>query len=216
MISTKTSLTTLIARVRAGFSDLSWLIYTLVFFTGCTALIYQFMWQRMLSPLFGFNLHSALIIVAVFLGGIAIGGLIGGFVADRYSERLRGIFVILQFCLAGYGFVSADIVSLVGILIARFGIWFTLLSSVVILAIPTILIGATLPLMAKQLNASNHHIGFTVSTLYLMGVLGAIVGAYASGFVLLYSTGVSGAINIAAVLNLFIALIANIYFRRDE
>ena len=59
--------------------------YGLFFFSGATALVYQVVWLRDLSLIFGASFHATSIVLASFMGGLAI----GGFVAGRYSESLR-------------------------------------------------------------------------------------------------------------------------------
>lgn len=59
-----------------------------VFFTsGCVALVYQVIWQRMLAMFSGADVYSATVIVAAFMGGLGVGHLAGGHVADRVSRR---------------------------------------------------------------------------------------------------------------------------------
>ena len=63
------------------------------FASGFAALLYQVIWQRLLVLFSGADLYSVTIIVASFMGGMGVGHLVGGQVADRVSPRRRSVSV---------------------------------------------------------------------------------------------------------------------------
>lgn len=191
------------------------LVLSILFFSsGVAALIYQVMWQRMLFTVFGIDLISITIIVSVFMFGLGVGGLLGGYLADRYPTRLLALYVVIEFYIAVFGFLSPGVIDVVGDFLFTSSEWVTMLACYLILAIPTLLMGATFPILVAHVNRYNHNIGDSVGGLYFANTLGAAMGAYAAGFVLLYSMDVAGAVNRAAMINLLIALIALILFRK--
>src|SRR4030095_15442795 len=84
-------MTTAAPRVRQPSADVvtrRHLVFYLIFFAGgMPALIYQVVWQRVLTLYFGVDIYSTSITVATFMMGLGVGSLIGGRVADRVANR---------------------------------------------------------------------------------------------------------------------------------
>jgi predicted membrane-bound spermidine synthase len=197
-------------------STIHLILYALFFWSGCSALIYQVMWQRMLFTVFGVDLTSITVIVSVFMFGLGLGGLIGGRLADRMPTRLLVLYVVIELYIAIFGFFSPSIIDLLGAVLFSSSEVFTVVASFLILAVPTLLMGATFPILVTHVNRYNQNIGDSVGGLYFVNTLGGALGAYLSGFVLLYSMDVAGAIDRAAILNLLIAVTAVLMFRRRK
>src|SRR6185295_7944275 len=79
-----------------------------IFFTsGFAALLYQVIWQRLLVLFSGADLYSVTIIVASFMGGMGVGHLAGGHVADRVTPRSALLcFAGAELAIALFGFFS--------------------------------------------------------------------------------------------------------------
>lgn len=185
----------------------------LFFFSGCAALIYQIMWQRMLFTQFGVDLESITIIVSVFMFGLGMGGIGGGIIADRMPTQLLSLYIMIELGIAIFGFLSPTIIQSIGDLTIT-SMLLTCIVSFIILVIPTFLMGATFPILVSHVFQYDSHIGRSVGRLYFANTLGGAFGAYLSGFVLLYFLNLIESINCAAILNLFIAWTAWIIFRR--
>lgn len=202
--------------VSLNTTSLHAILYLLFFLSGCAALIYQVMWQRMLFTIFGVDLESITIIVSVFMFGLGIGGWFGGWLADRFSKQLLILYILLEFCIAIFGFLSPYWIGSLGNRLFSTNAFITTGVSFLLLSIPTILMGATFPLLVVHINTFNQHIGRSVANLYCLNTLGGATGAYLSGFILLYSLDVVACVNRAALLNLFIAFVALVFFWRHE
>src|SRR5438552_4061291 len=74
----------------------------LFFLSGVSALIYEIVWQRLLILVFGVSTLSVSAVLAAYMGGLALGGLLLGRVADRASRPLR-IYVSLEALIGGVG-----------------------------------------------------------------------------------------------------------------
>lgn len=192
------------------------ILYVLFFLSGCSALIYQAMWQRMLFTVFGVDLVSVTIIISIFMFGLGLGGLIGGKIADRMPKRLLLLYIIIEFSIALFGFLSPGLIDFLGNTLFSHNEIVTALASYLILAVPTLLMGATFPILVVHVNQHIENIGESVGALYFVNTLGGAMGAYLAGYVLLYSMDAVGAINTAAMLNLAIAVIALLAFRRTQ
>src|SRR5262249_44401251 len=72
----------------------AWL-YGLFFLSGTSALIYEILWQRLLHLVFGVSTLSVSAVLAAFMGGLALGGLLLGGRADRTPAPLR-LYALLE------------------------------------------------------------------------------------------------------------------------
>lgn len=192
------------------------ILYILFFFSGSTALIYQIIWQRMLYIVFGIDLTSITIIISVFMFGLGLGGLCGGYIADKLPARLLQIYIIIEIAIAIFGYLSPTIFETLGTKLFSGNEFMTGVSSFILLAFPTLLMGATFPILVTHVNTFYQHIGRTVGSLYFSNTLGGALGAYFTGFVLLSSLDTAEVINRAAFLNLSIAITAWMFFRKAK
>jgi len=191
------------------------IILSILFFcSGISALIYQLMWQRMLFTIFGVDLLSITVIVSVFMFGLGVGGIVGGIIADKLPAHLLRLYICIELGIAVFGLVSPWLIITIGNIFFSNNEFATMASSFIILAIPTILMGATFPILVKHVNVINQNIGRSVGNLYFANTLGGAFGAYLAGFVLLSSMDMTGAIDRAALLNIAIAFSAYLVFRR--
>jgi spermidine synthase len=190
-------------------------LYALFFLSGVSALIYELVWQRLLNLLFGVSTLSVSAVLAAFMGGLALGGLLFGRAADRTSRPLRfyawleagigvgGLLVPYAFVLLGHVYMSLH-ASLEpgqwGGTCLRFGLSFLML------AVPATLIGGTLPIMGRLAVRCSRTLPSAFSLLYAVNTLGAVVGAALTGFVLLRYRGMHETLWIAAGLNCLVAL----------
>jgi spermidine synthase len=80
-----------------------------VFFaSGTAALLYQVIWQRLLTFTTGADVYSVTIIVAAFMAGMGVGSLVGGLLADRlYGRGALRMFAACEFAIAAFALGSA-------------------------------------------------------------------------------------------------------------
>lgn len=197
----------------SSLTILNYILYFLFFCSGCSALIYQVIWQRMLFSLFGTDLESITIIVSVFMFGLGVGGLCGGILADAMRTRLLTLYIAVEFGIAIFGFFSPKIIYSLGAL--GVGSYPSVMAfvSFCILAFPTILMGATFPLLVTHVSKYQKNIGQCVGSLYFFNTLGAALGAFFAGCLLLYYFDMIEIIYGAAALNFIIAAIAYFAFK---
>ena len=63
------------------------IVYFLFFFSGVTALIYENVWTRMLTLVFGHTVYSVSIVLAAFMAGLGFGSFLFGHAIDRLASR---------------------------------------------------------------------------------------------------------------------------------
>jgi len=193
-------------------------VWIFFFLSGACGLIYEVLWCRQLGLLFGNTAHSLSTVLVAFMGGLAI----GSFIAGRFAHRIQRPFLI-------YGILEIVIGAYCAILPALFGndspfvplyrslygesgssalVAVRLVISLLLLLLPTICMGATLPLLTHHLVRTKTVMGRTVGALYAINSFGAVMGATLAGFVLLPMLGKSTT-NLTAVLcNLGLGVLA--------
>jgi spermidine synthase len=184
------------------------------FASGACSLIDEVVWVRLLKLTLGNTVYAASIVVSVFMGGLALGALIMGRYSDRIKRRLR-LYALLETLVTisalslPWGLKLADAVY----------VWFyrsyhpthaqllvlQVVISAAILLVPSMLMGSTLPLLGRFVTSLEKEAGHLVGKLYALNTLGATVGCFLAGFVLIRALGVMGALYTAAALNLLVA-----------
>jgi len=182
------------------------------FCSGFGALLCQIVWQRMLGIFAGSDTISAALVVAAFLAGLGLGSIIGAKVADRLSPYRAMIgFALAEggvalFALVSkfflYDFLAMDLAGVVDDPIAIFALCFAGL------VLPTTLMGASLPLLARAIADRLDTVAERISSLYGLNTLGAGLGALLGGWFIVGNLGFVGALVLAAGLDLVAAVLA--------
>ena len=193
------------------------LLFAAIFISGCSALIYQLIWVRLLGLVFGVSSFAVATVAAVFLLGLGL----GGYAFGRWSERARDplrIYLFVEIGIAATSLLSYLVIESLpvyrylheyaynnlgfyGLSIARLAL------SLLVLLPPVFLIGGTMPLIAKYFLRNPDKLGSGFSKLYYLNTLGACLGVLLTGFVLVRAFGVIGTLVIAIGGNLLVALI---------
>jgi len=208
----KTAIQTAVSK--ATFAGLS----LLFFLSGFSALVYQTTWQRLLGLFSGSDSISITIVVGAFLLGLGFGSLAATSFADRLSHR--GAIVAFACCELGialfaamskvffYDFIFVRLVALSGSPFIVFLIAFAGL------LIPTMLMGLSLPFLAKGLVDEIETAATRIGWLYGFNTLGAGVGAFVAGCILIGTFGYEATILFAAIVNLSIGATAILLVRQ--
>jgi len=183
--------------------------------SGISALIYQLVWQRALLTIYGSNVESVAMVVAAFLAGLGIGSLAGGWISQSTRAPLVLLFGLAELGVGAYGLVSLKLFDAVGAITSAQAHGLTTGALVFLLVfLPTLLMGATLPMLVAHQVRDTAHVGQSVSRLYFVNTLGAALGAFIAAKWLLGGFGMSGTVHIAASLNALAALIVFIALRK--
>jgi len=202
------------------------IVYFLFFISGITALIYEIVWTRMLTLVFGHTVFSVSVVLAAFMAGLGLGSYLFGYAIDRLPETAASKSLLV------YGWVEILIFAsgaLLSLLFANFSGIYASLHSVLpesiplqnlikmvfafgLILVPATLMGATLPIISKYCVTDDSRIGIQVSLLYALNTLGAASGCLLAGFFLMGTFGVLQTVLLAAGANLLIGIGAlNIY-----
>jgi len=183
------------------------------FLSGVAALIYQVCWQRLLFSAFGVDIESITIIVSTFMLGLGAGALVGGQLADRFPERIIMLFALAEFGIGLFGLLSPTLIREVGRLTIQAPLPVMATANFLLLLIPTVLMGATLPMLVAFLVRTIGNVGVSIGGLYFINTAGAAIGALAVGFLLLYYFDLDTTIYGAAGVNFLVSAGVLLLFR---
>jgi spermidine synthase len=189
------------------------IVLALFFLSGACGLVYEVVWMRMLTLVFGATAVATSTVLASFFAGLALGSYLFGGLADR-TRRPLALYGLLE---AGVGLTAfvmpvlfAGVTSVyVGLSrhfgfgheldVLRFGLAF------LALLVPATLMGGTLPVVVRAFAESERRLGRDIGVLYALNTFGAVVGAISAGFFLILFVGLRETSYLAAAVNLIIA-----------
>jgi predicted membrane-bound spermidine synthase len=181
-------------------------VLTLLFFvSGCSAILYELVWQRTLFSVVGINIEAVTLIVTEFMLGLGIGSLLGGRVSQGVRNNSLYWFAGLEVAIAVCGAVSLPVLRTVGAWSVQAPAVVMPVATFALLAIPTLAMGATLPLLVNYRVGRSGNVGYSVGSLYFVNTLGAAVAAYATVYVLMGKLGQQGIVWLAMGCNLLVA-----------
>jgi spermidine synthase len=192
------------------------LFFAIFTISGFSGLIYESIWSHYLKLFLGHAAYAQTLVLAIFMGGMAL----GSWIMSRRSARMVNLLI-------GYAMVEG-IIGLFGLIFHKTSIattaWAfdTLLPAIgsplvaqmskwtlgAMLILPqSILLGMTFPLMSGAIvRRYPQRAGETLAMLYFTNSLGAAIGVLVSGFVLIGAVGLPGTIMTAGLLNIALAL----------
>lgn len=185
-----------------GVSEAPLPVVLVVFFlSGMAAMIYQVAWQRVLLSLFGVNVESVTVVVTAFMLGLGVGSLVGGWLSDGPPRRSVLLFGFAELGIGACGLVSLAVFRAVGRALAGVPAAATFAVSFALLLLPTVLMGATLPLLVAHAVQRTKNVGRSVAVLYFVNTLGSAVAALVAAVALMGHLGLTGSTRVAAGLN---------------
>lgn len=200
-----------------------WATAPLLFGSGFCALVYQIAWQREFRLIFGASTAASAAVIAVFMGGLGLGGLLLGPRADRQANPLR-FYAALELLVALTASLTPMLLSLarsvylgLGGTVAL-GVWggtaIRLVLAGLVLAPATFLAGGTLGAAARAVELPSDRRRRATAVLYGVNTLGAVAGCLTATFWLLEGFGTRGTLWLAAGVNVVIAAVAAAIARR--
>ena len=187
--------------------------------SGGLGLIYQIVWFKYLSLFLGNTTYAQTIVLATFMGGLAIGSAWWGRTVDRTPKPLQ-LYAFLELGIGIYcliypkflEFLKSVFISIVislqlpsdgtAVLLLKF------LTSLCSLLVPTILMGGTLPVLVRFISHKLEESGRNIAVLYFLNSFGAVMGSLLAGFFFIRILGLSTTVYMAAVFNLLIGVFA--------
>ena len=182
--------------------------------SGIAAMIYQIAWTRVLSLSIGSSVYAFSLIVTAFISGLALGSL----VIAKFIDRKRDLVLWMALMQGAVGLSALGIVHVLGnlpifvtqfvfnashsfkyIQLAEFAIIFGLI------IVPTFMMGSTVPIAIKICTTDVRRVGRFFGNVYAVNTIGAIIGSFMAGFILIPWLGAQNSILIAVALNILMA-----------
>ncbi|WP_414663781.1 fused MFS/spermidine synthase [Horticoccus sp. 23ND18S-11] len=203
----------------SGVASPRFLIPLLLLFvgSGCAALIYEIVWFQFLQLVIGSSAVSLAVLLGTFMGGMCLGSLTLPKLVAASHHPLR-VYAVLEFGTALAGLVVLAAVPVLGQVYTSLvghglpGILLRATVCVIVLLPPTVLMGATLPAMARWIETSPRGLSW-LGFFYAGNTLGAVLGCLLAGFYLLRVHDGTTATLCAVGLNIAVALIALVLAR---
>lgn len=199
-------------------------VSSLLFFSGACALVYQVAWFRELRLIFGASTASSAAVLAIFMGGLGVGGWRLGKRADASANPLA-MYANLEVAVAIAASTTPALVWVANTVYvasggsASLGIGgaslLRLLLTVIVLGPATFLMGGTLPAAARAVEHEDDGARRRVATLYGVNTLGAVAGTLVANFLLLEVLGTRMTLWMAALINALVGMIARSLARRS-
>ncbi len=199
----------------------------IAFCSGAAALVYEIVWMRVFTPVFGLSIYATTAVLCAFMAGLGLGSVIAPRVIALWGRSVWVLYALLEVGIgvgalaipysvepitrayvAAAGMDSGEMVT--GLV--RFALSFS------VMVIPTFFMGLTLPVLVhacRALVAEDPVTSKRVGVLYGLNTVGAAAGCMLVGFVLLYELGVRGTIHATVTINFALAgLVIILYGRR--
>ncbi len=189
-----------------------WPVYPLFLFSGFPALLYQIVWQRSLFTLFGTNIESITLVVAAFMLGLGIGSLIGGKLSTLRPLPQMLMFALLELCIGLFGLGSLQLFDSVSSFAINLDYVSMTAVAFLLVFLPTLCMGATLPILSTFLVARLPNVGFSLGTLYFVNTLGSAIAAFSASLFLMGMAGMQGTVYVACAFNFLIGAGALLFY----
>jgi spermidine synthase len=202
-----------------------WAIVGLFTLSGACGLIYQVIWSRLAVLVFGSTTHAIATVLGVFFLGLAL----GSFLAGKYQDRFRHPLALYGWLEIGIGIYASLFHLILEGAQKLHHLAFPLLHdaplplavtrvlvAALVLLPPTIMMGATVPLIGDFLTRSPRHVGKDFGLVFAFNTLGAAAGSFLSAFFLIPAIGLRQATWVAAALNFVIGTLSLIWARSGQ
>ncbi len=192
-----------------------WLIFIL---SGASGLIYQVIWMRQLTLIFGSTVFATSTVLTAFMAGLALGSYYFGKKIDESTQSPLRLYALLEagigvFCLiwplilaalgAIYVLIHRNVTSeFYTLSLIRFVLTFG------VILIPSTLMGGTLPVLTRFFVKRLEQLGTNIGILYALNTFGAVVGTVAAGFFLIEALGIRWTLGIGIAINFGVAAVA--------
>ena len=191
------------------------MLHVVFVLSGFAALLYQVVWQRSLYAIYGINVESVTVVVTAFMLGLGLGSLAGGAISRKPERPALLLFALVELGIGAFGFFSLSLFREVGRLTLHQSALTVGVVTFLLVLVPTLLMGSTLPLLVAHRVRASGNVGRSVGALYFANTLGSAAAAAAAPLVMLAPLGQAATVRVAAAVNVAVALGSYLMFRVD-
>jgi len=182
------------------------ILFLLFASSGFAALVYQVVWQRSLFAIYGINIEAVTVVVTAFMLGLGLGSLLGGAVSKNPDRPALLTFAAIEVSIGIFGFASLALFHVVGTATLHLSAPGIAAVTFLLVLIPTLLMGATLPLLVAHKVRQSGNVGVSVGTLYCINTLGSALACFATVMWLMPLLGQSLSVFAAGAANVTVGL----------
>jgi spermidine synthase len=186
------------------------------FISGFVTISTQVAWTRILTMIIGSSTYAFSIVVALFLIGLSVGAWLVA--RSKFAQALRAAVLKVEVITVATLLISLVVLNWIPALLINLGMKFQvgswlgllslqILSATLLVLLPAILMGMVMPLVLVWASTGNESVAL-VGRSYAVNTVGAIVGAFVTGFVLIPRTGTKFTLLCSAALCLIVAGVA--------
>ncbi len=179
--------------------------------SGFCSMAYEVIWTKLLGLIVGPTTYSFTIVLVTFISGLALGSMLFGFIADRTSRPMT-LLISTQFAAALFALGCSQLLGSSQFFFAKLLYTFQdnfILQNLgkavilfVFMILPTLCLGATFPLVSKIYTQTIAKIGRSIGFAYTINTIGAVLGSFCAGFVLIPLLGKEAALSLVISLQL--------------
>ncbi len=189
--------------------------YVIMFIASFCSLVIEMVAGRILAPFVGVSIYTWTSIIGVILAGISIGAYIGGKLVDHWpSKKTLSILLLLS------GLASLLVIPLTDLVAAyRFPfslMWRIFTVTTIIFFIPGCIIGTISPVVVRLTLRDVEGAGSVVGKIYAVSTLGAIIGTFVTGFLLISLMGTRSIILAMGGLLILTAAFSGALFKKRK
>ena len=187
--------------------------------SGFCAMAYEVIWIKLLGLIVGPTTYSFTIVLVTFITGLALGAMFFGWLGDRIKNTMT-LLLVTQIAAALSALVFSQIVGNSQIFFAKLMYQFKdnfaylyLVKAVVLFLFmfpPTFCLGATFPLVGKIYTTSLSHTGRSIGFAYAVNSVGAVLGSFCAGFLLIPFVGKENGLSLVIAMQLLAALFVGV------
>jgi spermidine synthase len=202
------------------------ILYLMFFLSGAAGLVYQVLWARLFGLVFGNTVFASSTVLAAFMAGLAIGSIsFGRYISRHKLQNGLKMYFFMELLVGVFGMLMPSIANLLGHAYA--GLYqsvhpsfvtltvFRFLLSFLVMAIPCVFMGATLPVLSAVITMNDPVRKNVVGRLYGINTIGAVAGCMSAGFLFVGRLGIGRTSLLAAAFNIFVAALSLVLSKKQ-
>lgn len=174
-----------------------------LFLAGVSFLVYEVVWDRILSLYLGVTVYASTIVVSSYMAGLAL----GAYFIGRAAGKVKNAPVFLALLLSSAGLVNTGVYFLLHLLPGIAGTWQSYVFSLTTVFFSAFIIGGVMPVVSRIYAGLGGSSSQSIGNTFAADTVGSASGGILAGFFLLGYAGMRCSVILMSVLNIFLAVI---------
>ncbi|MBI3336658.1 fused MFS/spermidine synthase [Candidatus Peregrinibacteria bacterium] len=173
----------------------------LVFTAGTAIMILEIVASRFFAPYIGTSMYIWTALIGIVMAGLSAGYALGGYLGDKWKslEKLQLLIATTGFWILGLGMLRDPLLLWLSLVLPSV-ILIAITGSILLLLLPSVLLGIVSPYAVRLAAKDLQHVGRTAGRLAAISTIGSIVGTFLAGFVLIPLLGTTTILLILSVV----------------